>query len=227
MLLEKSKTYFVHSLWSFIRALKKKRLDGFSLIELALVLMIVGVIASAIIKGQDLLELARVRSVMQDVDRYKVAVSLYQDSYQSYPGDDSRASEHFGNNIENGNGDGVISQDDCVKFWNHLSKAGYVSSDKPPSSRFGGRYTPVHNPSADMPGLWLRLGDGVDGESGLLTPKQAQLLMSKGDEGDNASNPSKGHIRAIDGKNTQSQCLIDNKLNLQNNAPVCVVYVAF
>jgi prepilin-type N-terminal cleavage/methylation domain-containing protein len=67
------------------------RLAAFSLIELSVVLVIVGVLMGAIFKGQDLLDVAKVRSVVHDFQHIKVAIHNYQDTYGTLPGDDSNA----------------------------------------------------------------------------------------------------------------------------------------
>lgn len=185
-----------------------KKIAGFTLIEVAIVIAIFGVLASAIFKGMSVLESAKIHAVKQDFEKYRHAVLTYQEQFQALPGDDARANERFG--IENGNGNGIIDEHDIGLFWSGLYKAHLVSSDQIPTSRLGGEFLPVYQPSQDMPGHWLCLS-GKEG-AGLLTPMQAQKLQ--------------GEIIIKDGKN-QDGCIQNGVLNLKNTSPVCVAYLAF
>jgi len=97
--------------------------QGFTFIELTIVLVIIALIIGAILMGQTLIRSAQLRSVMDDVDGYKKAVILFKDQYHELPGDMPNATAFWGSaagcptptqtNIAqvatcNGNGDGVI-----------------------------------------------------------------------------------------------------------------------
>lgn len=195
---------------------------GFSLIELAIVLMIMGVLAGAVLKGKDLLDVAKARAVIQDFERFRMAINLYQETHNALPGDDGEAKTHFGGDVQNGDGDGVISAQESKLFWLHLAKGKYVTSEKAPPSKWGGIYTVIHEPSEDMPGHWLRLGQGPEGDQGLLTPQQAQMLKSKGDD---EKHPLKGTLRFGDGKGAKAgSCIKDGTFNLSVTTACCVVY---
>ncbi|MEZ0261269.1 MAG: type II secretion system protein [Alphaproteobacteria bacterium] len=67
-----------------------KRLNtqkGFTLVELAIVMTIIGLLIGGILKGQELMENARVTSTVAQVKSYSAAVTSFKDMYQSYPGD--------------------------------------------------------------------------------------------------------------------------------------------
>ena len=63
------------------------RRRGFTLIELSIVLVIIGLIAGGVLAGQDLMEAARLRAVISQVERYKTAVVTFKLKYDSLPGD--------------------------------------------------------------------------------------------------------------------------------------------
>ena len=202
---------------------------GFTLIELAIVLMVIGIIAGAVFKGQDLLESAKIRSVMNDINRFRLAITMYQETYGALPGDDANARTHFGDDVTNGNGNGIIAGDESNAFWQHLNKAGQLSSPTAPTSKLGGKYSVVFQPNEHCQGHWLRLGkeNGDQANGGLLTPKQAQLLKSKAEEGGNL-NPTQGSIRIIEGEGVAGgQCVQGDHLNLGVDSPVCVVLAVF
>lgn len=111
---------------------------GFSLIEMALVLIIIGILAGAVFKGQDLLYAAKIRSALNEIDRIRTAATLYHDTYGQWPGNDSSAVMRFGGNVINGRGNGIITGAETTQFWVHLAKAEHLSEATPPSSRLGG-----------------------------------------------------------------------------------------
>ena len=205
---------------------RTRALPGFTLIELAIVLMVMGIIAGAVFKGQDLLETAKIRAVLTDLNRFQTATMHYHETFGTLPGDDPRATDHFGSDVSNGNGDGLIRDAEAKAFWIHLSKAGYLTTDKAPSSKFGGRYSVVSNPTEKMPGNWLQLGkeSGDKANGGLFTPRQAQLLKNKADEGGSSISPSEGSLRVMEGEGiSPGQCVQGDHLNLSVSSPVCII----
>lgn len=196
-------------------------ISAFSLIEMSIVLVVIGIIAGAVFKGQELLESAKLRSVAQDFQHYSLSVSMYQETYQALPGDDPKAKSYF-SDTQNGDGNGQITGAEVDLFWQHLGKSQILSTDIAPSSKFGGRYKIVFQPYAEMSGHWLMLSKEDD--SGLLTPKQAQALKNKIDQGNSATNPSEGQLVVKDAKNAVGRCISNSHLNLATTTPDCVVY---
>jgi prepilin-type N-terminal cleavage/methylation domain-containing protein len=65
-----------------------RKQQGFSLIEMAIVLVIIGLLMGGILKGQSLIESSRVKSTLQDVDAIISAYHAYYDRFRQLPGDD-------------------------------------------------------------------------------------------------------------------------------------------
>ena len=87
--------------------------SGFTLVELAIVLMIIGLLIGGILRGQELMENARVSSTVQQVNAYQGALTTFQDTYSMLPGDMPTATARVpgcntANACRNGNGDGMI-----------------------------------------------------------------------------------------------------------------------
>jgi type II secretory pathway pseudopilin PulG len=205
-----------------MKNLPSNRLKAMSLIELGLVLLIIGVILGAVFKGQELLQVAKINSVLDDVKRYKSLVLMYQQTYGEWPGDDSQAIIHFGKDTENGNGDGSVSDKDETLVWQHLALSGYLSHSEVPSSRLGGKFRLTSTPNQNLKGLWLILGQGVNSKGGLITPKVAQQIKQKANDG----NPNEGMIRFFDGEgSSENSCIKNNAFNIENDQPVCVMAV--
>ena len=60
---------------------------GFTLVELAIVMTIIGLLIGGILKGQELMENARVTATISQVKAYEAAVTTFRDSYAAIPGD--------------------------------------------------------------------------------------------------------------------------------------------
>ncbi len=124
---------------------KKVKYSGFTLVELAVVLVILGLMAGGILTGKNLIENSRIRSLMTDGQSYVQAVKQFEDVYGGLPGDLYNAQDIWGaqsgscpndaSNTQatcNGNGDGFIDEDggsagfERYRAWQHLSNAGFI-----------------------------------------------------------------------------------------------------
>lgn len=113
-----------------------KQQQGFTLVEIAIVLVIIGLLLGGVLKGQEIITNAKVKNLENSVDGLAAAIYSYQDRYRAYPGDDSRA-KRFPNVTVVGNDNGVIegSFDDSGKatessyLWLHLRNSGLVSGE--------------------------------------------------------------------------------------------------
>ena len=114
---------------------------GFSLIEISIVLSIVGILMSFTIKGRGLIELAKIRSVIAQVDSYRSAIDTFTVKYGGFPGDIKDATTIIGNGAQGGNFKGGISNDDIKRFWDNLIKSGLITASIEhdfPTTKLGG-----------------------------------------------------------------------------------------
>lgn len=107
---------------------------GFTLIEIAIVLVIIGLLLGGVLKGQELINTARVRSVNNTVDGITAAWFSFQDRYRAFPGDYSQADVTILATAVPGDGNGIVGTistgDEPIEraqVWVHLSAAGYLS----------------------------------------------------------------------------------------------------
>jgi len=101
---------------------------GFTLVELAIVLVIVGLILGGVFKGQQLIDSARVRSMATEMSGIKAAWLSFQDRYRSIPGDFQNASVQIDSAARPGNGNGRIDDSqERAAVWQQLSLAGLIS----------------------------------------------------------------------------------------------------
>lgn len=117
--------------------------DAFSLVELSIVLVILGLLVGGIMTGQNLIRAAELRSVSSEGDTYRTAVNLFRDKYLALPGDMRNAHDFWDDGADgvcgtaaecNGDGDGELEDSDVnpqenYRFWQHLALAGLITGD--------------------------------------------------------------------------------------------------
>lgn len=122
---------------------KLENQKGFTLVEIAIVLVIIGLLLGGVLKGQELIENTKLKAVKTDADGISAAILGYQDRFRSLPGDDIDADAHTGAAVTEGNGDGSISTTEGVQAWEHLRLTGFMSGSgtDAPINSFGGDIT--------------------------------------------------------------------------------------
>jgi len=110
---------------------------GFSLIELSIVLIIIGLIAGAVVGGKKLINNARIVAQVSQIQEFQVAYNNFKLAYDEIPGDFSRASDYWPG-VPNGDGNGRITHHcdqafdishENIKFFQHLSEAELVDEE--------------------------------------------------------------------------------------------------
>jgi prepilin-type N-terminal cleavage/methylation domain-containing protein len=106
---------------------------GFTLVEIAIVLVIIGLLLGGILKGQEMITQAKIKNTMADFSGISAAYHGYQDRYRAIPGDDGGATRWSGATAGDANGlvAGKYNSTDPANesrlFWDHLRRAGFVS----------------------------------------------------------------------------------------------------
>lgn len=111
----------------------KRKQRGFTLIEVALVMLIAGLVLGMVLKAQELMMTAKVRNVAVMLDGTRLAYLAFMDRYQALPGDVPTAAANrlipgAPNGCTGGTGCGnmQIDDDEIYLVWNHLSSAGFI-----------------------------------------------------------------------------------------------------
>jgi prepilin-type N-terminal cleavage/methylation domain-containing protein len=111
---------------------------GFTLVELAVVLVIIGLLVGGVLTGQTLIKASQLRGIISDFQRYSAAVGSFRNMHSGLPGDISTAEDIFGAGATDpGNGNNQISSETNNEpglFWQHLALAGLIEGSYSPGS---------------------------------------------------------------------------------------------
>jgi prepilin-type N-terminal cleavage/methylation domain-containing protein len=193
-----------------------KNQGGFTLIEIAIVLVIIGLLLGGVLKGQELINQAKIKNIANDLNGIGAAIYAYQDRYKSYPGDDKGATRwattglvsaatsganQAGNGQIGGDFNSITDTDESRLFWRHLRYAGLIAGDATsgvqPQNAVGGLLGIQYNAGipADTTATPAVAADGLTGlitcQSNLLG-KLAEAIDNQLDDG----KPKTGSLKA-------------------------------
>lgn len=173
------------------------RIQGFTLVELAIVLGVIGLIVGAIMAGQSMVRASKVKSVSSDLSRYRTAANNFQDRFTLFPGDMTNATSLWGiaagtgadatcydtstlGSIRtcNGDGDGTIdSYNETFRFWQHLANSQMIEGTFTGTK---GSASYDHDVGSNCPGTKLtNVGIGVTySASSISSATQFDLIPS-------------------------------------------------
>ena len=119
----------------------KTNQKGFTLVEIAIVLVIIGLLLGGILKGQEMITQAKIKNIISDFSGISAAFHGYQDRYRALPGDDLGAAARWAAApaATSGNGNGVVAGTynnagaacaanvEACSWWDHLRRSGFVA----------------------------------------------------------------------------------------------------
>ena len=118
----------------------RKQQSGFTLVEIAIVLVIIGLLLGGILKGQELINSAKVKNLANDFRVIPTYIYGYQDKFKALPGDDPQASAHVngattattpatkqGNGVIDGNWNSTTATDESFLFWQQVRLSNLAS----------------------------------------------------------------------------------------------------
>lgn len=188
----------------------KKTQTGFTLIELAIVLVIIGLLLGGVLKGQELINSAKAKNIASDLRNIQIFIYGYQDKFRAIPGDDANASVHINgatnpttpagtlNNSQiNGVWNTTTVTDESALFWQHVRLAGFATGPtdtgdanyfprNADSGRVGVQSITGFNTITGMTGLYVVCSENIIG-------RLAKQIDSNLDDGETSS----GSLRAL------------------------------
>jgi prepilin-type N-terminal cleavage/methylation domain-containing protein len=186
----------------------KANQKGFTLVEIAIVLVIIGLLLGGILKGQEMITQAKIKNVIADFSGISAAYYGYQDRYRAIPGDDSGSGRwgmtppaSAGNGIVEGLYNSTTATDESRLWWEHLRRAGFVAGS--------GNQQPL-NAVVGMMGV--QTGDGAGGTamggfaslimcSANLPDKIAIAIDSQMDDGSALTGAVRGQLQTAPNPN--------------------------
>jgi prepilin-type N-terminal cleavage/methylation domain-containing protein len=211
--------------------------SGFTLVEIAIVLVIIGLLLGGILKGQELINSAKVKNLANDFRVIPTYIYAYQDKFKSLPGDESQVAAHLTGATQGANppaGNGVIdglwnstsATDESYLFWQHVRlanlAAGPTTTGIPeyiPQNAVGGALgvsstTAAQIQIAGMTGTYQVCSKGILGKFA----KQLDIQMDDG-------NTATGSLRVVaDGAALNSAGLATAAVDDATNYTVCMTF---
>jgi prepilin-type N-terminal cleavage/methylation domain-containing protein len=204
----------------------KRNQSGFTLIEIAIVLVIIGLLLGGVMKGQELINSARVKNLAADYKNTTLYIYSYQDKYHALPGDDTLAASHvsgatvataivvgdLGNGRIDGHWDSTTQTHESYLFWQHVRLSGLATgitnpadvAGYPQRNSNGGLIGVTNASAADLPvnglsGAYIICSTGIVGKFA----KQLDIAMDDGNTGS-------GSMRAIVPNAAVNQAAVPN-----------------
>ncbi|MBF0334524.1 MAG: prepilin-type N-terminal cleavage/methylation domain-containing protein [Alphaproteobacteria bacterium] len=209
--------------WGIGADRKTDRESGFTLIELSIVLVLIGLIIGGVLKGQELIRSTRLKMSISQWDAIKSATNSFQDRFQALPGDYNLSSTmvHTSATIGDGNGTvgpgslttfagdsgagtwGTTATGEARQFWGHLfyakllsgvEESGTAGSFKLGAKITNGNFDIIQGTFGGSAAHWLRL------QAGTVGVPTANLLSPRDaaeiDRKYDDSNPASGGVQA-------------------------------
>ena len=211
--------------------------SGFTLVEIAIVLVIIGLLLGGILKGQELINSAKVKNLANDFRVIPTYIYAYQDKFKALPGDDSNVVAHVGatgtqapvanagNGVINGNWNSTTNTDESFLFWQHVRlanlAAGPTDTADPtyvPTNAVGGKIGITSATAAQtvggLTGTYVVCSGGVLGKFA----KQLDIQMDDG-------NTATGSLRVLaDNTATGGAAVATNAVDDATNYQVCMAF---
>ena len=185
-----------------------KKQSGFTLIEIAIVLVIIGLLLGGVLKGQEMITNGKIKRTVNDFNGISAAYYSYLDRYAAFPGDDPNALARWGAPAISGGGNGLVDTGACFtvaaletdQFWMHLRFSGLITGATTdpegyarPLASAGGNVC-VQDADLNLTGTIACMGP-MDG-------KLASIVDTQLDDGDATTGSMRGHTAIAAAANT-------------------------
>ena len=195
-----------------------RREKGFTLVEIAIVLVIIGLLLGGILKGQEMITQAKIKNSIADFSGISAAYYGYQDRYRAIPGDDLNAATRWTTPTvaTAGNGNGIVAGTynnagavctaavEACSWWDHLRRAGFVAGSgvSQPTNAFAGQ---IGVQTGDAAGATVLGGfSGLVICSANIPDKVAIAMDTQMDDGLIGTGTVRGQLQAAPNPNIQA-----------------------
>ena len=193
----------------------KRAQSGFTLVEIAIVLVIIGLLLGGILKGQEMITQAKIKNLISDFSGVSVAYHGYLDRYRKIPGDDgdangrwtlgiaAPAAGNFNDGVISGGYATTTSNAESRLFWLHLRRAGFVSGtdQEQPFNAVAGRLGIQTGDAANPPAATLGGFSSIIICSANIPDKMAIAVDTQMDDGLSNSGTVRAMSQAATGPN--------------------------
>ncbi len=121
----------------------QKLTKAFTLVELSIVIVIIGLIIAGVTAGKGLVRQAQLRSITTDITKYTAAYNAFKIQYNAVPGDMKNASSYW--TTTNGNGNGYVDSPENFSTWKHLELSKLIAGSYTGAIASGGYAVPGIN----------------------------------------------------------------------------------
>ncbi|MAY03566.1 MAG: prepilin-type cleavage/methylation domain-containing protein [Gammaproteobacteria bacterium] len=189
-----------------------KTQGGFTLIEIAIVLVIIGLLLGGVLQGQQLIENSRIRNATNSFNGIAAGAFSYQDRYGRMPGDDNAGAGDIIDrgdawaSVVEGNGNGFIDaaladtfsgDNEAGDFFQHMRAAGFLAGD----ADLTGLDALPQNPFGGLIGITTAaMGGGLNGTKICMNNVNGSAAIALDAQLDDGT-PNGGRFRSVEGTN--------------------------
>ncbi|MBN8530660.1 MAG: type II secretion system protein [Alphaproteobacteria bacterium] len=230
---------------------RMKTTQGFSLVELSIVMVVIGLIVGGVLAGREIIRNAEVNSVAAELAAIETGIFTFESKYNLLPGDLNIATTYWPAVTANGDGNGFVDDDFGIRedllAWQHMALAGVMRGNYtgvadpafPPSGINPGVNAPTskiiassftlqrHIPPVDdyngVYGQFVRFA-GQTPTGTLMKPLLNPSEAKRIDAKTDDGNSETGDIIGYNGTGGSGNCTTAGNYNVANNGPSCCLH---